>query len=95
MIYKTEAREFEAKPAMNSDITVSLAYLYIGFSSLTNQSTQVWSYHHSAIWKEKELSLPQANWGKLVLDDPTIEGGDSIRSVQKDRKYILNWQGNL
>ena len=101
LFYNHGTNEFHSEPSEESDITFLVAYITIGFSSLNNQSTQIWGYHNSGMWEEKQLSMPQADWGKLVIEDSSIEGGDTIRLPQAeewetyfDKKENIVYFGN-
>ena len=87
LLYNSETNEFYSEPLIESDIVFLAAYLSIGFSSLTNQSTQIWGYHHKDMWKQKDLCFPEANLGKLILKKGLADGGDTIRL-----KQVENWE---
>lgn len=78
LIYIESSHEFESEPSINSDITVLVGYIYIGFDSENNESTQVWGFHHNFNWKSSDLKPPKAIQGKVGLIGD-INSGDSKR----------------
>ncbi|SEO96301.1 hypothetical protein SAMN04488134_1232 [Amphibacillus marinus] len=78
LIYLESSHEFLSEPSINSDITILVGYIYIGFDSETNESTQVWGFHHNFNWKSVDLTPPKATQGKVVLNRD-IDSGDSMR----------------
>ncbi len=78
LIYLESSHEFVSEPSVNSDITILVGYIYIGFNSENSESTQVWGFHHNFNWKSSILIPPKAHQGKVVLDED-INPGDSKR----------------
>lgn len=78
LIYLESSHEFVSEPSINSDITILVGYIYIGFDSENNESTQVWGFHHNFNWKSRDLTPPKAIQGKVVLNGD-INSGDSKR----------------
>ncbi|BBM21285.1 30S ribosomal protein S2 [Lactiplantibacillus plantarum] len=78
LIYLESSHEFVSEPSVNSDITILVGYIYIGFDSENSESTQVWGFHHNFNWKSSILIPPKAHQGKVVLDED-INPGDSKR----------------
>ncbi|PZL75101.1 hypothetical protein CI088_03915 [Enterococcus plantarum] len=78
LIYLESSHEFISEPSINSDITILVGYIYIGFDSENNESTQVWGFHHNFNWKSSDLTPPKATKGKVVLNGD-INSGDSKR----------------
>jgi len=78
LVYVKESHSLMSVPKINSDITLLLAYINIGFDSETMTATQVWGFHHDFNWIKRELSPPSYVKGKLSLDIE-LEGRDSKR----------------
>ena len=89
LCYYPNNHEFRSIPNEESDIIFSIAYLYLGFSSVDNKSTQIWGYHNNTTWIDSSLYLPKARNGKLKITSLHIEGGDSIRLKQSDNWVTL------
>ena len=87
LIYKTDTKELIATPTINSDITFSFIYLFLGFNSENMESTQFWGYHNDFSWIKRSLVLPKSDKGVIVVTDNDINGGDSFRI-----DYAYNWE---
>lgn len=42
--YFKDSHEFISEPRINSDTTILVGYIYIGFDSEYNESTQIWDF---------------------------------------------------
>lgn len=81
LLYTEKSHEFKSKPSINSDITILLGYIYIGFNSENNEATQIWGFHHNFNWKQKSLNPPKFVQGKVILKID-LNPGDSKRIVE-------------
>ncbi|WP_346401573.1 tRNA lysidine(34) synthetase TilS, partial [Listeria monocytogenes] len=54
-------------------------YIYIGFDSEYNESTQIWGFHHDFNWKLSKLTPPKFIQGKIILNEDDINPGESKR----------------
>ena len=79
LIYKTDTKELIATPTINSDITFSFIYLFLGFNSENMESTQFWGYHNDFSWIKRSLVSPKSDKGVI--------GGDSLRI-----DYAYSWE---
>ena len=59
LTYNKESKEFDTSPNINSDITILVAYINIGFDSDTMVATQIWGIHHDFNWIETEVNSPK------------------------------------
>ena len=87
LIYKTDTKELIATPTINSDITFSFIYLFLGFNSENMESTQFWGYHNDFSWIKRSLVPPKSDKGVIVVTNNDINGGDSFRI-----DYAYNWE---
>lgn len=87
LIYKTDTKELIATPTINSDITFSFIYLFLGFNSENMESTQFWGYHNDFSWIKRSLVSPKSDKGVIIITDNDINGGDSLRI-----DYVYNWE---
>ena len=78
LTYNKESKEFDTRPNINSDITILVAYINIGFDSDTMVATQIWGIHHDFNWIETEVNSPKIVEGSLQLDID-VEAGTSKR----------------
>ncbi|EAH3831974.1 hypothetical protein JQ657_002704 [Listeria monocytogenes] len=77
--YFKDSHEFISEPRINSDTTILVGYIYIGFDSEYNESTQIWGFHHDFNWKSSKLTPPKFIQGKIILNEDDINPGDSKR----------------
>ncbi|RYL87037.1 hypothetical protein [Sporolactobacillus sp. THM19-2] len=85
LTYLEENHEFDSNPKINSDITLLVGYINIGFDSETKKATQIWGFHHNFNWINKKLNQPLFSRGEIKLDIE-IAPGDS-----KKVKEATNW----
>lgn len=78
LFYLESSHEFLSEPSINSDITILVGYIYIGFDSESREATQIWGFLHDFNWKLSELALPKFIKGKVILNEE-IDSGDSKR----------------
>lgn len=88
LYYSIDNHEFNSTPDINSDITLVIAYIQIGFDSETKNATQIWGFHHNFNWIEQELTIPIFSKGEVKLDIE-LEPGDSkrIKDIDKWNTY--------
>ncbi len=58
-VYNSQENEVDTIPKLNSDITLLIAYINIGFDSDTMVANQIWGFSPKDSWIEQKLSLPQ------------------------------------
>jgi hypothetical protein len=85
LTYLEKNHEFDSNPKINSDITLLVGYINIGFDSETKKATQIWGFHHNFNWINKKLNQPLLSKGEIKLDID-IAPGDSKRI-----KEATNW----
>jgi hypothetical protein len=66
--YNEVERTLDFIPKANSDITIIINYINIGFDSDTMRANQVWGFSPKESWKEKALDIPtNIHDGELIL----------------------------
>lgn len=67
VIYCGNEDSFDFIPRRNSDITLIVGYLNIGFDSEGMYANQVWGFSPDDSWINKDLDVPVFKKGKLTL----------------------------
>ncbi|MBC1806414.1 hypothetical protein IA759_05575 [Listeria marthii] len=68
--YIREDGALDFTPMLNSDISLLISYINIGFDSTQMTANQVWGFAPKESWRERKLALPlNIRKGKLVLLD--------------------------
>lgn len=67
--YNSEEGNLNFSPELNSDISLLISYINIGFDSILMTANQVWGFTPKESWHEKRLVLPSnIRKGKLELE---------------------------
>lgn len=67
--YDSEEGNLNFSPTLNSDISLLVSYINIGFDSIQMTANQVWGFTPKESWCEKRLALPSnIRKGKLEID---------------------------
>ncbi|WP_042196909.1 hypothetical protein [Paenibacillus camerounensis] len=87
LFYIKSEYSFDVRPSRNSDITLMLDFLYLGFDSETMLAQQVWGYNPYVTWNERNLISPCYFVGELRLQE-LFEPGTSNQLKEKwDTSY--------
>lgn len=67
--YDSEEGNLSFSPELNSDISLLISYINIGFDSILMTANQVWGFTPKESWHEKKLALPSnIRKGELELE---------------------------
>lgn len=67
--YNSEDGNLDFIPILNSDISLLISYINIGFDSIQMTANQVWGFTPKESWHKKNLILPSnIQKGKIELD---------------------------
>ena len=80
VIYRKNEHSFDFEPAINTDYSLMIGNLYLGFDSESMLARQIWGYHPSTGWINKGLVFPTSFPGGLQINQE-IEVGMTHRLV--------------
>ena len=67
--YIDKEYSFDFFPYRNSDIYILLNYITISIESSTMEAIYIWGCSPRTNWKEKKLTIPKYQKGKLILEE--------------------------
>lgn len=85
IIYDAGEGCFDSTILMNTDIDILIAYLNVGIDSTDMEVKSIWGYNPEQQWIAKNLSIPYAEEGSLLLLDD-YEAGLSYR-LDRDKVW--------
>ena len=88
VVYVKSDSSFDYVPMQPGDITILIGYLNLTFDSLTRKACQVWGYNSNSMWEIKNLIMPDAQKGDLILEED-YEAGDGVRLVDAGQWHTI------